>query len=454
MAEDSSNYFRFLDLPREIRNQIYGYCLDAREVKRLSDTGASTPPIKDWEAIIKSRSGPPFDLQLSILYINRQIYNEAKYFFLSTNLFIRMVLFHDDEDAASRFLQIATVRHFGTHPEIVHKCGNHAMDIKVSCQGSQTPQVAIIFPKYGLADIVGALFALIHCHESWRAQTTEIDLAVLRSYGLAPKLLKRSLFTGFEKLHGFHKVTIKADIVGEDFVNKLAFDMMTHEVDCTRWLEDLLYLKELGRNALYLGEIMLSVLYVTRVLRTARKGYQDRGQMLTSLDTQDIALEPRMLGLIKHILGSEVVDEHPQSRYLFSRAVCRLVFQVCLDCGLVAHELHDENPFTDQYFLVEHPIEDAVAISEGSENSMLFGAGRFDFVPKNDASWYSDAERAKARYRRGILELFREANHLAKAHQLSPADPVIWKALSECRARISACKAHDAEIGFIVDPSE
>ncbi|KAF2238179.1 hypothetical protein EV356DRAFT_339173 [Viridothelium virens] len=111
-------HFRFLDLPRELRDEVYANCLSTDRVA----TPKTYLDIERGTVMHDSQAPLPYPLNLRILYVNRQIYEEGNSIFHRPRLAEAVVNSPRTRDycrCKCRSIDQDTLRHIAVSPTFV-----------------------------------------------------------------------------------------------------------------------------------------------------------------------------------------------------------------------------------------------------------------------------------------------------------------------------------------------
>ncbi|KAL8751208.1 MAG: hypothetical protein Q9184_006139, partial [Pyrenodesmia sp. 2 TL-2023] len=363
-----------LRLPLELREKIYAYLLDTQHAR-------SPRPVKyhPWvqDGMLRLRAtSPPFQICTAILRTNKQIYLESINTFRSSNLFVRLSLYNDDIYWAQSILEDLEIGFVCSNPDLVTKLKGHALDVKIIQEKSRILRCQIVFPAQALPRFLSFLQEMCDILPKWGKEHA-IHLRLRHKYRAGPAATERLLLEPWRSLHGISNVVVSTEVITADYASSLQTSMMSR-FNPERWLQSLVKMKEAGNEDFSKGLYNAAMDHYVKVI---------------------VLLE----SVFKSSHGKTMVSMSPR----FNQAINKLRYQCELNqafCRLTGQKAPWEPVFTrysrwDETLLAAN---NAVDLAEDNETHMVWSACA-PWIPANDKSGYTAAERSKARYRRASI---------------------------------------------------
>ena len=458
--------FRFLDLPGEIRNKIYRYLLDARDTRQRGDEEFSIQwCISSNGLFFPDPQERPIEsnICISLFYVNKTLHNEAYQFFLSTNLFVRLTILNKADRAGNyaleNFLSSCYMPCLSIDPERVQKSGIHALDFKLSIDGSREVRSMLILPISSLRNVIDVLEDLPTI-DAEVGNLAQISLAVRNGFGNHQRYLQLQLLEPFRCLHHYTHVKISPSFVGEDFAEGLRKHMAQDRLDCISWYLKNRIAKDRATELLRMSTISTrgyqkldraQRIFHNMVARVVCS-YRARGKHLVAMDhSVNYKTSPLRISGDDHAAAEADIVNEP---FGLSKAVNRLLLQCCLNIGLIYLNGNSGDGaklgFANQYSVdALRLVKNDPSIQPEIRSILEY----FEHKPENNEAWYTDIDRAKVHYRRAVI-CYRQAMvgrrqgyldprvddyseevlmNLDAAHGYSPDDRVIQKARKDFR---------------------
>ena len=401
--EHSSHLLR---LPRELRDRIYTYLLDARHVCRHSPF-AYTPQLKAGKLRLIP-SSKPYDFSLAILRTNKQIHSESLRIFHTTNLFIRLSLYNDDIYWTQALLEGSELGFVSSNLPRLSTLTAQALDVEITMENSRNLRCQVVFPACHLPHFIHLLKTMCTALPQW-SNDHSISLFLRHNYLSGPLATENVLLEPWRALHGIHHVVVGTDVTPPSFAQSLRDSMMGSKWDPWTWLASMQYQKEFGAAEMRRGLYADKAEFFAHIILMMEKLY--RGPQFPML----------------RAAGEE-----------FDKAVNRLRLQCELNLILAAVKS------LNHFDLASEAGDRVLKLVEGKPGAWKNAAPR---MPRNHVSWYTDADVAKVLYRRGCMCMemcFLVGNmdmlpvardELIDAQELIPGDKLAEKALRDLETR-------------------
>ena len=327
----------------------------------------------------------------------------------SSNKFIRLTLYNDDLQAAMDLLQHSEMGFVSTNPHSLSKMTSHTLDVEIS----ETPHnkrktCVVLFPSLFLPRFVDFLRRVCNPLPLW-GQNHRIGLTLRNQSSGTLHSLIEALLEPWRVLQGLSAVTVDDKLVGTAYARSLEEAMTNDGINPWKWLKSVTEFQESGARYLEDGDL-------DKVLSTSTLV----GVYMNNT-FHNAALAPAL-------------QEAPP---IFHKAVSRLRFLGDLDVSRALVGLSSQH----LWGMALMAANNAVYLSEDSNTVHEIwrkGNEAAVFQPMNDASWYSDEERSKARFARGsfmmiVGEYGYACDDFSVAKDLCPNDTAIAQALDKAK---------------------
>ncbi|KAL8787640.1 MAG: hypothetical protein Q9195_007686 [Heterodermia aff. obscurata] len=409
-----------LDLPLEIRRQIYDLILNIRYTSGL--VSPKYAPLSCDGMLRVQPTQPVFPPETAILLTNRQIHDEASSVLCSSNQFIRLTLYNDDPQAVRDLVEHSGMNFVCTNPYRLSKMTSHVLDIEISeTPHNKRKRAVVLLPALYLLWFVNFLREICDPLPIW-GRNHRITLVLRKQSSGKLHNSIRTLLEPWRVLHGISAVTVDTKLVGATYARNLEKAMMIREINPWNWVKSLTEFQESG----------------ARFLKKGKFDDAASTSALVGIVMKSTFHDPALAPALRKTSPS------------FHRAVSRLRFLSDLDVGLALIRLGSKDVWKEALTAATH----AVDLAEDSDflyqvwMNENWGGG---FQPMNDASWYSDKDRSKARFARGSLmmvvgEYGYACADLSDAKNLCPKDTAIAQALEEAKGKYDTKVWHGAAL--------
>ncbi|KAL8646275.1 MAG: hypothetical protein Q9226_006933 [Calogaya cf. arnoldii] len=397
-----------LRLLLELRQKIYAYLLDIKHVCS-SVQFAYQPWVRDGYLGLRATS-PPFHICTAILHTNKQVHDESIKLFYSSNLFIRLSLYNDDIYWTQSLLEGTEMGFVCSNPVLVVNLKGHALDVKIIQEKSKILRCQLVFPALFLPRFLAFLQTMCDSLPKWGKEHA-IHLHLRQKYRTGPEGL---LLEPWRSLHGIESVVVSTGLVTAGYATSLQTAMMA-PFKPQKWLQNLAKIEEGGTEEFEKGLYQAALdkyVHVIALLESVYKSHH--GSILVSMSPQ----------------FNQAINKLRYKCEL-NQAFCRLKgFTAPLDGVLLRHK---------RLTATMYAADNAVDLAEDTEADLVW-KGCAPWIPANDRSGYTAAERSKARYRRA--EIMMEVGEwgfacaeLEMASQYTPEDTAIQSAFERAKAK-------------------
>lgn len=331
----------------------------------------------------------------------------------SSNQFIRLTLYNDDLEAVKDLLQHTEMGFVSTNPHHLSNMTSHALDIEISeTPHNKRKRSVVLFPAVFLPRFVNSLRQICNPLPLW-GRNHRFTLILNRSFGKLHDSI-RTLLEPWRVLQGLSAVTVDTNLVGATYARNLEEAMTSREIKPWNWLKSVTELQESGARFLKKGKL------------------------------DDASCSSAIVGIVMNntFHNAAMAPALRKASPRFHKAVSRLRFLSELDVSLALVRLSSKDLWGPALTAVNNAIDLAEDLNTSYQVWMKGNAGAI-FRPKNDASWYSDEERSKARFARGsfmmaVGEHGYACSDFSNAKDLCPKDTAIKQALDEAKERYDA----------------
>ncbi|KAI9663852.1 MAG: hypothetical protein M1821_007342 [Bathelium mastoideum] len=337
MAHSDMQPFRFLDLPGELRNQIYKYSLDARINKHENyQFEWQKDAFGLWYPKVETGTDA-YCLGVQLFSVSKGVSQEALQVFHSTNTFIKLIISDTSVAYVRALLELFAFDPFPIPSSLSRACQAHALEVNLQFYGGKDAKAILLLPSFEAICVMPKLWLII-ANDPERRHETTISLDVTNRYTTMTRKMRQALRDIWRPLHCRGKITVIPSIQGKMFTEELLEDVRGNKFDVKAWflnleIERLRAAKVLKaaiqpiRNNLGRDRTELVDTMICRVMRCVSFGYQAFGRQLVDAD-KDPTMGQACLRL--------VLDDFDQESSLisesatFSQAMNRLLLRCYL----------------------------------------------------------------------------------------------------------------------------
>ncbi|KAF1851972.1 uncharacterized protein K460DRAFT_325429 [Cucurbitaria berberidis CBS 394.84] len=379
------------DLPPSVRNSIYKYALDTELVNVGKPNVSYSHTIKDGELQFKS-SRPPFPINTSLFYVNKQISRETLQYFYSKNLFIRFEIYTPDARHAKTMLEDSGLLFSTAAPSLLEQSKQHALELVLVEKNSSQKRASVMFPAQYLPRLINFLDQASRATGSW-APVHSLFINVMNTYDFAISRLQGDLLELFRLLSNLGGVTVDAKNLLPRYAEGLQANMTASAFTADNLLSSVVELADLADEAREKGEYKLAFEYGQAVIVALTYGY---------------------------LTHSETLHSQPEE---FAKSVQRLRWKTELGIGIALSLQHREitsikswlssdNPTTEtkqaarDLLLAESSVSKALSLSTDAPSpaeNPWFLSLPVELIPPNKPTWFTDRERAQTWYALGTI---------------------------------------------------
>ncbi|KAF1977834.1 hypothetical protein BU23DRAFT_550514 [Bimuria novae-zelandiae CBS 107.79] len=383
----SSTTAGLTSLPASVRNKIYAHVLDTELVNAGQPNVSYTHTIKA-STLHFSASRPPFPVQTSLFYVNKQISQEARQFFYSKNLFVKFEIYSSDARHVKTMLEESGVLFSVAKPEAVQRCKAHAMDLTVIEKGSAVKRASVMFPAQYLPRLINFIEQASKASGSW-APSHALFISVKNMYGLENARVQGDLLELFRLITNVGKVEIEGKELLDGYAEGLQKSMMAANFEPEEWLK-------------LVSEMT------------------DRAEQASKKKDDDAAAQHAQAAIISmtyaYLTRAETLHSQPES---FARGVQRLRWRTELSLANTLHSKHpsstseSSDPATEKasaadLLAAETAASHALSLATDSpspDSNPWFRSLPAELIPPNKADWFTDEERGRSWYALGLAHM-------------------------------------------------
>ncbi|KAI9663866.1 MAG: hypothetical protein M1821_007356 [Bathelium mastoideum] len=397
----------FLDLPREVRDMVYGCLLDISKVPLKLCQARAFSTIGGEAAANIVEGLPPCsrpDLDLAILRMNKQVYQEARHVFYSANLFARLDIHSAPQTACLlmnqlKLLKKPSILQFPTRPSQNIDSAPVALELtlvvtprdELSLEpGGRSvihplppPCLRVLVPNSAVPGLIIVWRALATCSThatitpDWWASTHKLHLRLANTYSYHINRMKALVLEPWRSIYRLHTFVMHPNLVGKEYAQGLEQHVRL-PLRPRIWIDDLRYNKQIISN---------------------------QYKIVRSKEPFEITKLDKFCKVYLHILckiNGEIARYGEQFGSAIKQILCdveRLLYQCSMNMVLVLLDIHQvtgDALFEDAVWWADR----AVDLCTGNFIHAGLPVDR-SHRPKNDHGWSSKAEKAKAFYRRG-----------------------------------------------------
>lgn len=288
----------------------------------------------------------------------------------------------------------------------------HALDVKLTEEGSQRQRCLVMFPAHVLPRLTSFLGLISESLPLW-GKNHRLVLTVRNKYSASPARVERMLLEPWRSLRSLREVCVNDKLVSAAYADSLRVSMASSGFSPQDWLRTVTAHKESGAKLLM------------------------EGKLHDSLATSSI-VGTLMVNTFQQATECNVLRSMP---WVFHQVINRLRFQAELNNTLAILRLQLPAQHNEIWSMGLQSANIAADIAEDKAAWIWrYQSKPALWTPDNDANWYTGVERAKTRFRRGNImmalgEWGYACNDLEIAQSLSPGDAAIESALKEARQR-------------------
>ncbi|KAF2847134.1 hypothetical protein T440DRAFT_539974 [Plenodomus tracheiphilus IPT5] len=381
------------DLPPSVRNTIYKYALDTELVNVGLPNVSYTHNLSPSGMLAFKSSRPPFPVNTSLFYLNKQISHDALSYFYSKNLFVRLEVYTSDARHAKTMLEDSGLLFYTAPSEILEKSAQHAMEIALVEKNSSMKRAMIIFPAQYLPRLINFIDQASRASSSWAPSHT-LFINVLNTYTYHVSKVQGDLLELFRLLTNLGGVTVDPRNLLPRYAEGLNACMTSPKFEVDNWLRSVSELADLSDAAREESNDTLAKEYGQAVIIALTYGYLTHSEAL-----------------------------HSQEGDTFNKSVQRLRWRTEFGVGISLSLLHratttsrdwlNTNPPTPEIktaardlLQAEKSISAALSLSTDSPtptHNPWFHSLPVELIPPNKPAFFTDQERAQTWYALGTV---------------------------------------------------
>lgn len=379
------------DLPPSVRNTIYKYALDT-ELVNTGLSNVSYTHTLSTEGILQFRaSRPPFPVNTSLFYVNKEISKDARQYFYSKNLFVRLEIYTADARHAETLLQDSGVL-YTTSPALLDASKQHALELVLVEKNSSQKRAAVMFPAQYLPRLINEIDQESRATATW-APGHALFVNVVNSYDYAVSRLQGDLLELFRLLSNLGNVTVDSKNLLPRYAEGLQRDMTASSFSAEGWLKSVTELADLADEARDKDDFKLAHEYGQAVIISLTYGFLTHSEALHSQEESFTKNVQRLRWRAELGLGITLSLQHQP---------------ITADQGW----LSTSNPTIEvkkaaaALLLAETSLSKALSLSTDSPsptNNPWFLSLPVELIPNNKPTYFTDQERAQTWYVLGTV---------------------------------------------------
>ncbi|KAF1944260.1 hypothetical protein EJ02DRAFT_341573 [Clathrospora elynae] len=383
------------DLPPTVRNDIYKYALDTELVNVGKPNVSYSHTIKDGVLQFKA-SRPPFPVNTSLFYVNKEISRDALQYFYSKNLFVRLEIYSPDARHAKTMLEDSGLLFSTATPELLARSKQHALEIVFVEKNSSQNRAAVMFPAQYLPRLINFLDQASRATATWAPMHT-LFLNVVNTYDFPIFRLQGDLLELFRLLSNLGGVTVDSTNLLPRYAQGLQSNMTAPSFTADNFLASVTELADLADEAREKENYGLATEYAQATIIALTYGY---------------------------LTHAETLHSQPET---FAKSIQRLRWRTELGLGISLsiphrsltsskHWLHtttsSPSPETrkaaQDLLLAESSISKALSLATDSPSpasNPWFLSLPVELIPPNKPTFFTDRERAQTWYALGSIHM-------------------------------------------------
>ncbi|CBX93569.1 hypothetical protein IAQ61_009255 [Plenodomus lingam] len=381
------------DLPPSVRNTIYKYALDTELANVGLPNVSFTHNLSPSGMLAFKSSRPPFPVNTSLFYLNKEISRDALSYFYSKNLFIRFEIFTSDARHAKTMLEDSGVLFYTAPPDMMERSTQHAMEIALVEKNSSMKRAIVMFPAQYLPRLINFIDQASRAAASWAPSRT-LFINVLHTYSYPVSRLQGDLLELFRLLTNIGGVTVDPKNLLPRYAEGLSTCMTAPNFEAENWLQSVSELADLADAAREQGNDELAKEYGQAVIIALTYGYLTHAEAL-----------------------------HSQDGDAFHKAIQRLRWRTELGVGISLSLMHRATSTARDWLNAADPpshvktaardllqaeksISSALSLATDSPtptHNPWFHSLPVELIPPNKSSFFSDQERAQTWYALGTV---------------------------------------------------
>ncbi|KAI8935035.1 hypothetical protein NX059_008699 [Plenodomus lindquistii] len=381
------------DLPPSVRNTIYKYALDTE----LANVGL--PNVSYKHNLLPSgmlafkSSRPPYPVNTSLFYLNKEISRDALAYFYSKNLFVRLEVYTADARHAKTMLEDSGLLFYTAEPEIMEKSTQHAMELALVEKNSSMKRAMVMFPAQYLPRLINFLDQASRASTSWAPSHT-LFINVVNTYTYPISKLQGDLLELFRLLTNLGGATVDPKNLLPRYAEGLSSCMTSPAFSAQDWLTSISDLADAADAAREDSNDTLAIEYSQAVIIALTYGYLTHAEAL-----------------------------HSQEGDTFHKAIQRLRWRTELGVG-ISLSLQHRSTTTSRDWLntsppttaikaaagdllqAEKSISSALSLAQDSPtptHNPWFHSLPVELIPPNKPSFFTDQEKAQTWYALGTV---------------------------------------------------
>jgi hypothetical protein len=270
------------DLPPSVRNNIYKYALDTELVNVGKANVSYTHTISDGILSFKA-SRPPFPVNTSLFYVNKEISKDALHYFYSKNLFVRLEVYSADARHPKTLLEDSGLLFSTSSPNHLEASKQHALELVMVEKNSSQKRATVMFPAQYLPRLINFLDQASRATSSW-ARNHTLFVNVVNTYSFPVSRLQGDLLELFRLLSNFGGVTIDSKNLLPRYAEGLSSNMTAPSFTAEAFLASVTELADLADEKREKEDYDLASEYAQATIISLTYGYLTHAETLHSQD--------------------------------------------------------------------------------------------------------------------------------------------------------------------------